>query len=207
MKKIFSLACLAALVFFGIFTSCKKDRTTTPTTTPTQTTTTNKDSGVNSGRDEAYATMVLNDSKNISDGAAKGQASERPWASICAHISTRDTIIAGVTDSLIDIYFPFGCQSLDGNYRAGSIFVYWNPAIGYFDSSAYITMTFKNYSINDVGVSGYRTLTNTGSNANGTQNWNYNANLMLNFPSTFFPYSYGIAHWKANRSITYSSGY
>jgi hypothetical protein len=213
MKKIFSLACLAALVFFGIFTSCKKDRTTTPTT-PTQTTTTNKDSGVNSGRDEAYASMVLNDSKNISDGAAKGQASERPLGGTCGWWSKHDTTIAGTADSVLYITFPplsSYCISPDGNLRMGRIVVYWNPAFNYFDSGATVTMTWENYSINFIGVSGSRTLTNTGKNSLGTQNFNYNASIFLNYPATTpLGYGYspsGTAHWTANRTVTTSSSY
>src|ERR1700722_3279607 len=119
-----------------VITGCKKDAAA--------------DTDATAAQDDANASFMLNDSKTISDGAAKGQATDRPLGSACGQISKRDTVIGGVTDTLIDIYFPGGCVSPDLRTRKGHILVMWNGK-GYFDSTASITETWKNYSVTTLG--------------------------------------------------------
>jgi hypothetical protein len=163
-----------------IFTGCKKGTTSTSTDTT-------------AAQDDANAAFAVQDSKNISDGAAKGQAQER-LQSACENISRRDTMNHG--DSLVDIFFGNSdCTCLDGRKRRGHIIVYWPVANHYIDSGANIGMTFYNYAVNDIGVSGTRTLTNTGKNLQGSQSWSFNANLTLTYPN-----GGGTATWTSQRT-------
>ena len=168
-----------------IITGCKKEAAA--------------DTDATAAQDDANASFALQDSKNISDGAAKGQANERPFG-ICGSISKRDTLIGGNTDTLIDVYFAGGCVSPDGRVRKGHILVMWNGR-GYFDSAASITETWKNYSITNpagltIGVNGSRTLTNIGKDSAGDHSWSFNAALTLNYSGT----SSGTATWNSNRT-------
>jgi hypothetical protein len=157
------------------------------------------DTDATAAQDDANASFALQDSKNISDGAAKGQATDRPFGATCAQISKRDTVIGGNKDTLIDIYFTGSCVSPDGRTRKGHILVYWNGK-GYFDSAASITETWKNYSFtqawstNTIGVTGSRTLTNIGKDSAGDHSWSFSANLTLTYSTG------GTATWTSNRT-------
>ncbi len=160
---VFSLT-LAALIFAG----CSK------TTTSTSTDTT-------AAQDDANASFTIQDSKNIADGAAKGQAQERMMSG-CETLSGRDTL--GSADTLIDMFFGNSdCICLDGRKRKGHIICYWPKTQHYTDSGASINMTFYNYAVNDIGVTGTRTIVNTGRNTQGSQSWNLSANLTLTYPN------------------------
>ncbi len=169
-----------------IITGCKKESSA--------------DTDANAAQDDANASYMINDSKNISDGAAKGQANERLLGTTCGQIRKGDTIINGVTDTLLDIYFPGTCMSPDGRFRKGHILVYWNGR-GYFDSLATITETWKNYSVTtlagtSIGITGSRTLTNTGKDSIGDHSWSFNANITLSYSGG------GTATWNSSRTNT-----
>ncbi|MGP8216001.1 MAG: hypothetical protein ACLQQ4_10590 [Bacteroidia bacterium] len=175
-----------------IITGCKKEATV--------------DTDSSAAQDDANASSIINDSKNISDGAAKGQATERPeGSSTCGTWVKSDTTIAGVKDTVIYINFPStgSCQSPDGKIRHGQIIVMWNGK-GYFDSAASITMTWRNYSITNgattitIANGSYRTLTNTGKDSLGDHSWSFNANLTF----TYSGGSTGTATWTSNRTNT-----
>jgi hypothetical protein len=171
-----------------IITGCKKESTA--------------DTDATAAQDDANASFALQDSKNISDGAAKGQANERPFTGGCAQITKRDTVIGGVTDTLIDIYFPGGCVSPDLRTRKGHILVMWNGK-GYFQDSASITETWKNYTVTSlsgltIGVAGSRTLSNIGKDSAGDHSWSFNASLTLTYSGT----STGTATWNSTRTNT-----
>ncbi len=158
---------LAGLLFAG----CAK-KSTQPTNT--------SDNYV-AAQDDANAANTVVDSKNIADGAAKGQSNERMMSS-CETFSKRDTL--NHQDSLIDCFFGnTDCACGDGKTRRGHIIVYWSKGYHYFDSGAVINMTFYNYYVNDIGVTGLRTLTNIGKTNAGNQSWSFSANLVLTFPN------------------------
>jgi len=169
-----------------IFTGCKK-------------TSTEADTDATAAQDDANASFVMNDSKTVADGAAKGQANERVFGTTCGTWSKRDTVIGTATDTLIDIYFTGSCVSPDGRTRKGHILVFWNGK-GYFDSAASVTETWKNYSIycpssgNTIGVTGSRTLTNLGKDSLGDHSWSFNANLTLNYSTG------GSCTWNSSRT-------
>ena len=71
--------------------------------------------------------------------------------------------------------------------------VYWNSR-AYFDSGAIITMTFNNYSMNDIFITGNRALTNISNNITGMQSWSFSASITLNYPNG------KTASWTASRT-------
>jgi hypothetical protein len=174
-----------------LFTGCAK-KSSQPT---------NADNYV-AAQDDANAANAVVDSKNIADGAAKGQANERTMASACETFSVRDTL--NHQDSLIDIFFGnTDCSCSDYKTRRGHIIVFWPKSYHYFDSGATISMTFHNYYVNDIGVTGLRTLTNIGKNNAGNQSWSFTANLTLTFPNNG-----GTATWTSTRTnvLTQTNG-
>jgi len=194
MKKLSTVALGAALLSAVIYAGCKKD---TPATTNTNTNTTT-DNDYYAAQDEANASFVLNDSKNISDGAAKGQSTEKVLGGACGTI-TADS--SATTDSL-DIHFTGTCPSPDGRYRSGDIIVYWTKGKGYFDSAASITQTWRNYSVSNpatltkIAVSGLTNLKNTGKDSLGDHSWSYSSNVTL----TYSGGTTGTSSWSATRN-------
>jgi len=167
-----------------IITGCKKESTA--------------DTDATAAQDDANASFMLNDSKNISDGAAKGQANERTLGTTCGQITVGDTLVGGKMDSLIDIYFPGTCISPDYRVRKGHIRVFWNGK-GYFQDSASVTETWVNYTVTTlggtgIGITGTRTLTNIGKDSVGDHSWSFNANLTLTYSSG------GSCTWNSSRT-------
>lgn len=185
-KNFLVIGTLSLALSSVVFTSCTKDNNTKSTnvnTTPDYA----------AAEDEANASFVVNDTKNISDGAAKGQAVDRTLNGYPI-LYRRDTIISSVKDSLFDIYFgPTDVACSDGVNRRGHVLVWFDsvPASDHFywALNSIITMGFKNYYCNDIGVAGTRSLTNTGTNA-----WSFNAALTLTYPNNG-----GQATWYSTR--------
>jgi hypothetical protein len=171
-----------------VITGCKKESTA--------------DTDATAAQDDANASFMLNESKTISDGAAKGQATERILG-ICGTVTKRDTTIGGVLDTLVDVSFPGGCVSNDGRTRKGHILFWWNGK-GYFQDSASVTETWVNYSVYSplsgttiaIGNGSTRTLTNIGHDSAGDCSWSFNANLTLNYSGA----TTGKATWTSSRT-------
>lgn len=184
--KHFILTGILAVSLAGvIITGCKKS-------------TTSPDTDATAAQDDANATFAIQDTKNSADGAAKGQATEGPEHSFTCATWRWDS--SASTDTLV-ISYPGTCVSPDGRTRKGNIIVYWPRGAGYFTNGSVITMTFKNYSFTNIGgtvisVTGTRTLTNTGKDSLGDYNWNFNANLTLNYSTG------GSATWNSSRTNT-----
>ena len=181
-----------------IFTGCKK-------------TSTEADTDSTAAQDDANASFVLNDSKTIADGAAKGQANERLMGTCAVLRKVVDTSITigsvtYTTDTLWDVAFSGTCVSPDGRTRKGHILICWTGK-GYFDSGAVVSETFKNYSVYcpnsglTIGVTGYRQLTNIGKDSLGEHSWSFNAALSLAYSSG------GTATWNSSRKniLTYNA--
>jgi hypothetical protein len=181
-KHLFLTGTIAIALAGVLLTGCaKKSSTAAPTNTDDYT----------AAQDDANAQFAIQDSKNISDGAAKGQSTDRT-AGGCEVYRKFDTVIASVTDTALDIFFGNSdCTCTDGRKRRGHIFVFWNGK-PYFDSNSSVTMTFQNYFVNDIGVTGARVLTNVGNNK-----WNFTANLTLTYPA-----GGGTATWNSTRTNT-----
>lgn len=168
----------------AVLTGCKKKSTTTVSTDTT------------AAQDDANASFVIEDTKNISDGAAKGQASDR-IAGPCSVILKRDTVINSVTDSLLDVFFGNNdCTCTDSRTRRGHILIWYKPG-GYFTQGDTIGMGFKNYYVNDIGVTGTRQLINVGKDTTGMYTWSFSASLTLTYPN-----SGGTATWTSGRTNT-----
>lgn len=178
-----------ALAFAGlILTGCqKKKKSTAPTA-----------NDYAAAQDDANALFVIEDTKNISDGAAKGQASDRvDSVSPCSTIFRRDTVINSVKDTLYDIFFGTNdCTCTDGRTRRGHVLVWCHPG-QYFTQGDTIGMGFKNYYVSDIGVTGTRQLINVGTDSAGLHTWSFSANLTLTYPN-----SGGTATWTSNRTNT-----
>ncbi|HTB05968.1 MAG TPA: hypothetical protein VK806_03370 [Bacteroidia bacterium] len=183
-KHLILTGILAVSLAGVIITGCKKESTA--------------DTDATAAQDDANATFAIQDTKNSADGAAKGQATERPDHSYTCATWTWDS--SATTDTLI-ISYPGTCVSPDGRTRKGDIIVYWPRGEGYFTNGSVITMTFKNYSFTNLGgtvisVTGTRSLTNTGKDSLGDYSWNFNANLTLNYSTG------GSATWNSSRTNT-----
>jgi hypothetical protein len=187
--KHFLVTAMIGVALAGmIITGCKKETTA--------------DTDATAAQDDANASFMLNDSKTISDGAAKGQANERILGA-CGAINRRDTLIGGVTDTLVDIAFPGGCVSPDGRTRKGHILFWWNGK-GYFQDSASVTETWVNYSVYSpssgttitMGNGSSRTLTNIGKDSAGDCSWKFTASLTLNYSGA----TTGTATWSSTRT-------
>src|ERR1700730_16257777 len=97
--KHFILTGILAVSLAGvIITGCKKSST-------------NPDTDATAAQDDANATFAIQDTKNSADGAAKGQATERPIHNLGCETWRWDT--AGSTDTLV-ISYPGTCVSPDG---------------------------------------------------------------------------------------------
>jgi len=179
---------IIGMAFTGLLiTGCAKKESTAPASTSADYT---------AAQDDANGTFAIEDSKNVSDDGAKGQPGERLMSN-CETLLKRDTVIGGNTDSLLDMVFPAnGCLCGDGRTRAGHIIVWYTPN-GYFTLGNTVNMTFKNYSVNNIGISGTRTLTNVGLDSAGLYTWSFSANLTLTYPNNG-----GVATWTSARTNT-----
>jgi hypothetical protein len=188
MKKVTTVLMGLALVSAVIYAGCKKEGTTTKSNPATA------DNDASAAQDEANASFMIQDSKNISDGAAKGTATERAFGT-CGTI-TGDS---SATTDTIDIHFSGLCVSPDGRIRKGDIIVYWTKGKGYFDSAASVTQTWRNYSVTTlvggtIYVTGSSNITNTGYDHVGDHSWKYTSNVTLTYSTG------GTATWSASRN-------
>ncbi len=173
-----------------VLTGCHKNSTTTPAST---------DSDITAAQDESNASYAANDTKTVSDACVQtggsGLAPERsPQAIYSQHCTVSWDTLNPTTDTM---YVNFGASPVLCNdlvWRQGEIIVYWNKAasnhvkVAYFDSGTTINMTFRGYYVGTVkdsvnGISGNRNWTNEGHNIQGYENWNFNANLVITYPS------------------------
>ncbi|HXP51318.1 MAG TPA: hypothetical protein VN922_15275 [Bacteroidia bacterium] len=193
MKKLSTAIMGIALLSAVIYAGCKKDSTSTGASNPATV-----DNDATAAQDEANASFVINDSKLIADGAAKGQATKKPMGGTCA-TWVGDT---SATTDTIDVHFTGLCVSPDGKIRKGDIIVYWTRGKGYFDSTASITQTWRNYSITNtttglvINVTGSTNLMNTGKDTDGDHSWKYTSNVTLTYGGT----GTGSASWTATRN-------
>jgi hypothetical protein len=180
-KQYFLIGALGLALTGVMLTGCKKTTDNNPTDTT-------------AAQDDATGADAIQDSKNISDGAAKGQAVDRFMAGSCETYRKFDTTINSQLDTAIDISFGnVDCVCLDGRKRRGHILVFWNGKT-YFDPASVIEMTFKNYYLDDNGIAGTRTLTNTGANS-----WEFNAALTITYANS------QTATWNSTRYYSLST--
>ncbi|MCE3227474.1 MAG: hypothetical protein K0S32_2025 [Bacteroidetes bacterium] len=157
MKNVKKLV-LAGLAFMLIFSACKKKEK-------------EEDKDTDSASENFLATSIGNDMGNVADeaGRTKNISSFKTTAtslilSSCATIQF-DTIAGSNVDTLTVNFGNANCLCNDGRYRRGSLVITFTGK--YKDSLTTITITPKNYFVNDNGVTGSKTVKNLGHNAQG----------------------------------------
>ena len=114
----------------------------------------------------------------------------------CATV-TNDTT---VTPHILTINFgTTDCVCLDLKKRRGSIIVSYTGH--YKDSGSTHTITYSNYFVNDLQVSGSKTVTNMGTNGSGQVYYNVTVNDSLTLGTD------SVITWVGNRTRTWLAGY
>lgn len=159
-----------------------------------------EDTGI--GKDHATLEKTFNDVQSISDQAGTS-------GSVSSFRSGEPTILGGcatVTNDTISVphvlTIDFGtanCTGVDGNLRRGKIIVTYSGH--YSDAGSYHTITFNNYFVNDNQVTGTKTVTNMGLDANGHTYWTVAVN-----GSIILGNNAGTISWTANRTRTWIAG-
>ena len=186
MKRFLLIAGIAFLFAGMLITGCKKE-------TP------NTDVDTLAAQDDANASYIMQDSKLIADGAAKGNTTEKPFHKYTTCGTVRKD--SSTTTDTLDISFTGACTSIDGRTRKGDIIVYWSKDTGYFDSSLIIHIVYKSYSFttlggNTISVAGSSLLRNVGRDTAGDNSWSFSANLTLTYSSG------GTITWNAAETCT-----
>jgi hypothetical protein len=126
-----------------------------------------KDKDTTGATDNALAEAMFMDLKNIADQAESGnmvfyRGAEDTAVFGCATVISDTTV---TPNSLIIDFGTVNCLCNDGNNRRGKIMVSYNGP--YRDSGTVITHTPDNYFVNDNQLTGSKTVTNMGHDANG----------------------------------------
>ena len=144
--------------------SCKKDQLA------------DEEQEISTAEDHSFAESTFNDVGNISDEAAslgslvsyKNGLDADALLSKCATV-TKDTVSENPTRIITIDFGSENCAGIDGRSRRGKIIV--RHTGGYLDSGATKTVSFDNYFVNDNQVTGTRSVTNKGHNAQKQLNW------------------------------------
>lgn len=183
-----------AMLSFNFLDGCKKDTVSTPTPSSTEDVQTE-------ARDYAQTEDVNNDVDNSVSEAmlehGSGTLSQRgdPGNSelSCASV-VRDSIAHTVTITYNH------CEGPHGHIRDGQIIItYLNG--GYWDVGASWDVTFNNFYIDDMHVTGTRHVANVGPASNG-MTWNINATLTFTNTNTGNSRS-----WNSTRTREITQGY
>ncbi|MCE3258453.1 MAG: hypothetical protein K0S12_94 [Bacteroidetes bacterium] len=158
MKKMKALS-LAVLLLALLFSSCKKKEK-------------EEDNDTDSASENFLATSIGNDMGNVADeaGRTKNVSSFKTTetslilAAPCATLQF-DTAAASNVDTITVNFGNTNCLCQDGRNRRGSLVITYNGK--YKDSLTLITITPKNYFVNNHGVSGSKTVKNLGHNSSG----------------------------------------
>jgi hypothetical protein len=182
-----------ALLSLNFITSCKKDKDSTVTT-----------SDQLEARYMAQSEDVNNDMDNSVTEAMNGSAGSisNPFAQrldpanselSCATV-VKDTVARTVTITYNH------CEGPHGHVRDGQIIITYQNG-GYWDVGASWDVTFNNFFIDDMQVTGTRHVENVGPASNG-MTWNINASL------TFTRSSDGnVRTWNSTRTRMLTQGY
>lgn len=123
------------------------------------------------------------------------------YLSSCADISLKVSNNPGPSnpDSII-VDFGSGCIGQDGKLRAGKLRITANGK--YRNAGTVVLIESLGYSVNQHQVSGYRRVTNLGTNNAGQPQVGAEVDGQVDFPNNG-----GSVLWKANRRFTWLSGY
>ena len=153
-----------------LFYACKKDKETNP------------DYDTNTAQDNSFAESTFNDINNITIEAVESHDvntyripnQESSLLSTCASVTVALDSPGAVSGNIIIDFGATNCFCLDGRYRRGKINVAFN---GYYHTNgSVITTTFTDYFVGRetahmYQVTGTKTVTNNGTNANNHLNF------------------------------------
>jgi len=164
--KTFTVIFAAGLVF----TSCVKK-------------TQELDTETDSASENFTATSTANDMGNIADEAGRTKnvssfktSGETAILSSCATLKF-DSLVPSNPDSITINFGTSNCLCNDGRYRRGSIIVTYNGK--YKDSLTTITITPKDYFVDNNGVSGSKSVKNLGHNNLGHLVYDITENISI----------------------------
>jgi hypothetical protein len=187
-KSKFTLPVLALAGAVLVLAGCRKNREI--------------DNDTSAAADNQLADNLFTEVHKMADAVVAGtfqqtmyKSSDTVFTTGCATV-THDT-----TTNPRTITINFGstnCMCADGKNRRGIINVsYTGP---YRDSNTVITHTFSNYFVNDNQVTGTKTVTNMGHNANNQLYYNIYEN------GAIYKATGGTISWTSNRVRTWISG-
>jgi len=180
-----------AILSFSLLDGCKKDHTSTPTASNEETTI--------EARDMAQSEDVNNDIDNsvaeamVNPGSLAERIDPANSELSCASV-VRDTVAQTVTITYNH------CEGPHGHVRDGQIIIQYHNG-GYWDVGANWDVSFNNFYIDDMQVTGTRHVANAGPASNG-MTWNITASLVFtntNDGST--------RTWTSTRTRTITQGY
>jgi hypothetical protein len=188
LPKLFISLALLSLNFIG----CKKESSTPEPTVSTDNQIEAKDMGqsedVNNGIDNAVAEAMLSNSSSFAQ-RNDPQNSELSCADV-----VRDTVAHTVTITYNH------CQGPHGHVRDGQIIITYQNG-GYWDVGASWDVTFNDFYVDDMQVTGTRHVANVGPASNG-MTWNIDASL------TFTNTGNGSTRtWNSTRTRVITQGY
>jgi hypothetical protein len=144
----------------------------------------NNESTLESTSDELddLATIALNSQDAASGGRIRAFNDHRL---ACEGTTVVPSNVSGdKTSGTVTITFPAsGCEDNHGNVRKGTVVVQWSGG-KWFNEGSTQTITLQNYSVNDVGITGTRTLSVTdvsGTLSDFTITWDVTAQHSFSF--------------------------
>ncbi len=132
------------------------------------------------------------DAVSLKSGGASSCGSG--WLETCAIVTSTGTAFP----KTITIDFGTGCEDLLGRVRSGKIFIHLTDSFS--NEGAVRTVTFENFTINGIGISGSRVSTNTGTNSSGLPTFNRVIDTDITNDGLTFQRNF-------NQSITWLSGF
>lgn len=140
-----------AITLTGLFSSCKKKDVEV------------KDSDTSSVMVQEYTSDMVHQMICIADEVGRPQLNRQDDLSSCARISY-DTLSAAKTVT-VDFNYNQSCQASDGKQRRGFLIIGFQGR--YRDSLTKITITSRNYNVDDKYITGSKIITNKGHNTAG----------------------------------------
>lgn len=192
MNNLLKLSYLLGLGSVMILSACQNDDESSPVS----------DTDTEAANDNSFAEATFDDAGTMSDQAADDGAlstyripSEGNLLSSCATVTNDIT----VTPHILTIDFgPANCLCKDGKNRRGKIIVSYSG--NYRDSASSHTISFSNYYVNNFKVTGSKTVTNQGHNANGHLYYSISVNGIINNTSG------QTLTWNSNRTREWTTG-
>ncbi len=180
--KHFRKSGLLLLVFLLIFGACSRTEETTFTNEDNQVL--NNDAVMESSQEEVedMANSLLNSTDPILGRVEEDNRFSSAF--IIKEMSldkSSGTIAVNFDKKNGEVFNPNGCLDSKGNVRKGLITVTWSGN-RWYSTGAVITITFTNYSVNGVVISGARRIVNTSTPGTGTVVWTIYGTLTTTWP-------------------------